>query len=78
VVRYEYKCPSCGDHSRIDIAANVWVRLRYNRDGSIAGADEWRESHQWTRTSEAHCAQCGHRGVLSTFENNKRKKEEPG
>ena len=57
----ELRCPHCACRDRIDIAANVWVRV--TEDGS--DADESHDgTHHWTDESAAYCCACGHPGFV--------------
>ena len=60
----ELRCPHCACRDRIDIAANVWVRV--TEGGS--DADESHDgTHHWTEDSAAYCCACGHAGFVDGF-----------
>ena len=62
---FDMRCPKCGDASRIDVAATVWVRL--TSDGT--DADESAEgSHDWDDDSRARCNACDHEGAVKEFQ----------
>ncbi len=57
-------CPNCGDCLRIDVSANIWVRL------SPDGSDPYEakiQDHEWSNDSPAFCGTCGHPGTVATF-----------
>jgi len=58
-------CPECKDHSRIDIAALVWVRQ--TTDGTDADAAD-DQSHDWDGASPCICRSCGHSGTVTQFQ----------
>lgn len=63
---WEMACPNCGDCLRIDICANIWVRL------CVDGTDPYEadnQEHEWAETSAAHCGTCGHDGTVASFTN---------
>jgi len=61
---WKMACPKCGDCSRIDISANIWVRLFSD------GTDPYEainQIHEWSDGSPAFCGTCDHRGTVATF-----------
>ena len=48
-------CPKCGRSDRIDICADVWVRL--TRDGTDADQSRCGD-HMWGDDSTALCTEC--------------------
>ena len=61
---WEMACPNCGDCLRIDISANIWVRLFPD------GTDPYEaqnQDHEWNDNSAAFCATCDHTGTVATF-----------
>jgi ribosomal protein S27AE len=61
----DMRCPQCGDHRFIDIAATVRVRVCW--DGTDAGASG-DGTHHFDADSLAFCGRCGFRGTVRTFE----------
>lgn len=58
------RCPRCGTSNQIDIAANIWVRLR--RDGSDPYEARCQD-HEWNEHSLAACHFCGHSATVWDF-----------
>jgi hypothetical protein len=54
------RCPKCGDQDRIDILAELWVRVT---DADASGDGE----HTYTPKSTALCGSCGHSARLYHF-----------
>jgi len=61
----DMRCPQCGDETKIDIAATVWVRVC--RDGTDADASRDGD-HTYEPGSPAHCGHCGFHGTVEKFE----------
>ena len=57
-------CPNCGDCLRIDVSANISVRLL--PDGSDP-YEAKNQDHEWRNDSPAFCGSCGHLGTVATF-----------
>jgi hypothetical protein len=60
----DLRCPHCGNTDRIDICAEVWIRV--TRDGTDADASR-EGDHHFTPDSIAQCG-CGHFAKLRDFE----------
>jgi len=57
-------CPKCGASDKIDICADIWVRLC--PDGTDDTASENGDT-EWTHHSGAKCCACGFGGNVSDF-----------
>ena len=60
---FNMRCPKCGDESRIDILAEVWVRVAENGTDADAANNG---DHHFTPESTAACY-CGHWGTVADF-----------
>jgi hypothetical protein len=60
----DLRCPECGDQHRIDILAELWVRV--TDDGTDADASGYGD-HYYTPESATLCARCGHCDKLKYF-----------
>lgn len=58
-------CPGCGESSRIEIEAKVWVLL--TTDGTDADEAVSGSGHEWDDASQAKCQGCDREGVVSDF-----------
>ncbi len=58
------RCPQCGDQDRIDILAELWVRV--TDDGTDADASG-NGDITYTPKSTAQCGSCGHTARLAYF-----------
>lgn len=65
---WEMQCPNCGFDTRIDISAQVYVRLLPDGTSPDEAEDS---SHVWDNSSTAVCYECGHVGTVETFSTNK-------
>ena len=63
------RCPKCREDDRIDICANVWIRLC--PDGTDIAAAE-NTDHEWDNDSLAVCGNCQHAGPVRQFDIDKR------
>ena len=69
-----YACPKCGRTDKIDICADVWVRLIQPEEDPEAfetDADEaegGNQGHEFDRNHGAICRACGEHGNVSKFE----------
>ena len=57
-------CPNCGDDQRIDICANVHLRLMPDGTDPFEATNQ---SHEWTDDCLAFCGTCDHKGTVATF-----------
>lgn len=66
----QFKCPTCGDTTNIDVDATVRVRILQDEDGNYeTDADASEDgSHDWDDNSLARCAGCGYVGIIETFQ----------
>jgi len=66
-VREEWSmcCPSCKRDEKIEICANVYVRL--TPDGTDI-FDVHNGDHEWDNDNTAYCAGCGFAGTVRDFE----------
>lgn len=55
------RCPQCGDHYAVTVAASVQVRL------TEGGADTQLSAHEYLPTSPAECGNCDRVGTLADF-----------
>ena len=61
---WEIACPKCGDDQRIDICANIWVRLFFDGTDPYEATNQ---DHYWDSKSQAVCNTCHHHGTVATF-----------
>lgn len=62
---WQMACPKCRRDSKIDIAANIWVRLVPDGTDQDESADS---SVDWNDDSLCICRACGHAGAAKQFE----------
>ncbi len=62
---WNMRCPKCGDHECIDIAANVWVRLFPDGTDVHEAANG---DHEWDNDSIAICHSCRHAATVRNVE----------
>ena len=61
---FDMRCPACGGTERIDILADVWIRVCADgTDATAAGCGD----HHFTPESTACCA-CGHWATVADFD----------
>ena len=57
-------CPQCGNDDKLDINANIWVRLTDDgTDADLAAS----HAHEWDDASHIRCVSCGHSGKVGDF-----------
>jgi hypothetical protein len=61
---FDMRCPKCRDEERIDILAEVWIRVC--QDGTDADASGCGD-HLFTPKSTACCGACGHWETVGAF-----------
>jgi len=61
---WEMCCPNCGADSRIDVLAQIWVRLLPNGTDAAQASEA---SEEWDNNSPCICEHCGHRGTVGDF-----------
>ena len=60
----DLRCPECGDQDRIDILAELWVRVTDNGTNADASCDG---AHFYTPKSTAQCARCAYWATVADF-----------
>ncbi len=61
----DIRCPECGDQDRLDILAEVWLRVTEDGTDADASSDG---HHDYTPKNLTHCNACGHTARLSEFD----------
>jgi hypothetical protein len=62
---FNYRCPRCKDTHRLDILAEVWVRVTDSGTDADASGDG---SCYWSLDSDIICRACGYAAKVHDFE----------